>query len=627
MGSDIEDFRELRPMPAFVDKTLLIKAIITNSNSRFLITAPRKFGKSVNLSMIKRFFEICENTEDQKENRRLFENLLIAKEKIIMDDHFGKFPVIFLYLRPKTGSTKSFGEALSAICTAVRGAYEEHRYLAKSDKLTASEKKRFHEEYDLNLEGKEDIADALTKLAYCLKKHWKNKVTVLVDEYDAICSNSFLQVEDIPQLTKGRLHRKATKEIEEIIHLSQAVVSCLLKGNADVGRGIVTGISYLTSKGLSNINTLEVIKFQEDSEFAQYYGLTLDECKNLLTKFNLNSHIEEVKQYYDGYRNNMFSTFSIIQYVEKKKLDNFWTKSGSVEGFDSVLKIPSTASRIFELLDNPSKEMEIIYYSTVGIEEVVELKNILDATDVNDKVIDIYFNFLLEQGYLKITHLPKDEEIIKVKIPNREIEIHLSKKLKAFVKSKTLNLAEARLCAVLFNEISTSDKNNTNLLKKIKDKLNVFFSKIDFYVQNESIFHHIMYNIVGQTGEFIFFSEIVVSSSKSNRLDLKTSSKSNKLDLKTSSKSNRLDLMMIHPKSNIGIIIELKFKKTAEEALQQIISKEYWDAFTNPKYNKEKVDVKYEILIGLNMATNKTVTMCALFNSRKMKDYVNIMNN
>ncbi len=417
------------------------------------------------------------------------------------------------------------------------------------------------------MKGKIGIANALKNLAYFLKKHWKNKVTVLVDEFDGMCSSIFLQVEDIPQLTEGRRHRKATKEIEAIINLSEATVSSLLKDNADVGRGILTGISYLTSKGLSNLNTLEVIKFQEDSEFAQFYGLTLDECKNLLTKFNLDSHLEEVKQYYDGYRNNMFSIFSIIQYVDKKELKNFWTESGMVEGFDSVLKIPFTASRIFELLDNQSNEMEIIYYRKVQIEQVVELKNILDATDVNVKVIDIYFNFLLEQGYLKITHLPKNEDKIKVKIPNREIELQLRTKVEAFIKSKTLNLVEAELCAALFNEISTSDKNNTNLLKKIKDKLNAVFSKIDFYVENESIFHHIMYTIIGQTRKFNFFSEIVVSSLN----------------------KNRLDLMMINPTSNIGIIIELKFEKTAEEALQQIISREYWDAFTNPKYNKKEV--------------------------------------
>ncbi len=140
MDKGIYDFSELRRMPAFIDKTLLMKAIITNSNSRFHFTAPRRFGKTVNLSMIKRFFEICDNAEVQKENRRLFENLLIGKEKIIMDDYFGKFPVIFLYLRPD-GGTESFGEALSTICTAVGMAYKEHGYLAVSDKLTASEKK------------------------------------------------------------------------------------------------------------------------------------------------------------------------------------------------------------------------------------------------------------------------------------------------------------------------------------------------------------------------------------------------------------------------------------------------------------------------------------------------------
>ncbi len=112
-----------------------------------------------------------------------------------------------------------------------------------------------------------------------------------------------------------------------------------------------------------------------------------------------------------------------------------------------------------------SNEIEIIYYRKVQIEQVVELKNILEATDVKVKVIDIYFKFLLEQGYLKITHLHENEEKIKVKIPNKEIEGQLRRKIQSFIRSKNLDTVEAQLCTALFDKISTSDKINRNRLK------------------------------------------------------------------------------------------------------------------------------------------------------------------
>ncbi len=149
MDKGINDFSKLCEMSTFIDKTLLIKAIITHTQSRFLSITPRRFGKSVNLSMIKRLFEIRDNAEEQKENRQLFKNCLIEKDKTIMDNYFGKYPISFLYLRPNL-VIRSFDDAFSLIRTAVENAYNEHGYLALSDKLEASEKEMFDEWYHQN---------------------------------------------------------------------------------------------------------------------------------------------------------------------------------------------------------------------------------------------------------------------------------------------------------------------------------------------------------------------------------------------------------------------------------------------------------------------------------------------
>ncbi len=614
MGKEIHDFRKLRRMPAFVDKTLLIKAIITNSNSNFLITAPRRFGKTVNLSMIRRFFEICDNAEDQKENRRLFENLLIEKEKIIMNDYFGKFPVIFLNLRA-IENIRCFDEAFSVICRAVKRAYDEHRYLALSDKLWAHEKEDLNKWFTLDLNEnpvkrqKGSIINALQNLSYYLKQHWQKEVTVLVDEFDGICSSSFLYVKDIQQLTAGRCHYNATDEIEEIIDLSEATVSSLLKTNDNVDRGVITGISYLTSKGLSNLNTLEVIKFQEDSEFAPFYGLTLDECKNLLTKFNLDSNLEEVKQYYDGYRNDMLSIYSVVNYLRTKTtnttenaLKNYWSDSGIIAGFNDALKIIHIRNIIFKLLNNdPCNEIDILYYNTIVTENIVHLKNILSVNDIEEEFIDIYFNFVLEQGYLKITHLNAEEGRIKVKIPNKEIANVFRTKLRTFFKSKKLKLNEVEECARIFDKLRTSNEINRKLLHNIRDTLNEMIRKFTIEVKNESVVHHILYQVTSETSNFRFFSE--VRASKKNR--------------------NRIDLLLLNDNFGIGIIIELKYSNTADVALNQIIANNYTDAFTYDKYTGDTFYLQYSLLIGLNMDENQNITLSVLFNTTDLKNYVN----
>ncbi len=188
--------------------------------------------------MIKRLFEIRDNAEEQKVNRHLFKNCLIEKDKTIMDNYFGKYPISFFYLRPNL-VIRSFDDAFSLIRTAVENAYDEHEYLALSNKLEASEKEMFDEWYHQNpVKFQGNVIVALQNLAKYLKKHWKKEVTVLVDEFDGICSSSFLFVKDVPQLTAGRRHCNATDEIEAIIDLFEAIVSSLLKDNANIGRGI-----------------------------------------------------------------------------------------------------------------------------------------------------------------------------------------------------------------------------------------------------------------------------------------------------------------------------------------------------------------------------------------------------
>ncbi len=201
MNNAVRDFRNISVLPAFVDKSLLIEEIVRSEHTQFIVTAPRRFGKTVNLAMLKYFFEILENEEELRMNRALFNNLLIGKKRYIMDKYFGKHPILFLSLDPKQ-AVLSYKVAFNFICHVTRRAYHEHAYLSKSDKLEDYQreqcKKWSHMEFLKNVEKTESfINDALRTLIECLKKHWKRNVVVLIDEYDAICTNAIIRIKDI----------------------------------------------------------------------------------------------------------------------------------------------------------------------------------------------------------------------------------------------------------------------------------------------------------------------------------------------------------------------------------------------------------------------------------------------
>ncbi len=255
MDTFSSDFARIRNMPAFVDKTLSIKAVLSFNEILFtswniLLTAPPRFGKSVNLSMLKHFLEILpeKNRKEQLANRALFEGLLIEKEKDIMENHCGKHPIIFLDFK-SSGSISSLSTARVLLFSAIQKAYKQHEYLASSDKLYDGEKKRVEKwcRLDFGENPKLKTVFALNDLARCLRRHWKKGVIVLVDNYDSISRDSLIHINDIKKLKEGRLYLKAEEEIHSIIDLFQGCLSHFFDSSHDVSRGIFTGELYITS--------------------------------------------------------------------------------------------------------------------------------------------------------------------------------------------------------------------------------------------------------------------------------------------------------------------------------------------------------------------------------------------
>ena len=278
MDTAAVNFAEIRYKRAFVDKTMLIKTVL-HVSSRILLIAPRRFGKSVNLTMMKRFFELSPDSEEMEKNRKLFAGTLIAEHEDIMEHHQGKYPVLFLDF--KSNSTiSSLQSACTLLASVVQNAYEEHKYLASSD-LEAREKEKFKSWCDRDFESnpvKEDqiIFTALENLVKYMTRYWKKEVIVLTDEYDSICCDAVIEMDD-------------EKELQRVIALCSGTLSCILK-NPDIKifRGILTGISFLMCKGLSKLTNVNEYKFQESNVFFKFYGLTFDELRDLLKRLSKN---------------------------------------------------------------------------------------------------------------------------------------------------------------------------------------------------------------------------------------------------------------------------------------------------------------------------------------------------
>ena len=612
------DFKDIRYMPAFVDKSMLVDTIMQEKYKSVCLIAPRRFGKSVNLTMLKRFWEVLPDKEAMFENRKLFEDTKLEENSPdIINSHCGKYPIILLDFWCSKEKVTSFGDALESLRDVVHEAYKRHSYLQTSDILNASQKKIVEKWCDddtyLSLADTSlEIGVALKNLAKYLVKHFNQKVIVLVDEYDCVCSNAILNVDDIKEdreLPRGRRRYEASKEIDNIVSLCMGSIGCLLKSNPNVVRGVMTGISYLATMGLSSLN-VNTYKFQELHDFTIFYGLTSAECKEVLSRkeVSMESKYEEIIENYNGYRKNMLSIWSVMHYLNDKgerAEKNYWKQSGVVANLSESLRIPVVRTIVTKLLSHLSNEVEIDYLSKIEIEQIIDLKHVLDGTeDLVAENVSVFFSFLLEQGYLRLVDRSNiSEGKIIVKIPNLEIQDEFCQKLLNFYSKPDFNLDLnlVKQCASLFDKISTSDKDNEKLLESICNSMNEIINKIKFNIQNEATLHHVIFIILFLCSKFQCFSEI--KAGKENH--------------------NRLDLLSLCCELGIGIIIELKYDKTAEAGLKQIINNKYFDSFANTNYNTNKSKINYTLFIGLNLSKDKKITLCALFNSKTLKNCVN----
>lgn len=400
----IDDFKKIRESDFYyVDKTKLIENLINNCGKVNIFTRPRRFGKSLNMSMLKCFFEIGTDTS-------LFNGLYISDNKELCEKYMDKYPVISLTLKDIEGS--DFKEALKRFSELIGCEANRFDFLLNSDRLSSTDKERYSSLIALN-NGKysmdEDVlTSSLKLLSSLLYKHYNQRVIILIDEYEAALYNAF---------NNGYY--------DEMVSLIMSMYANALKGNEALEFAVLTGCLRLPQKiiygGFNNFRYLSIL----DSRFNDSFGFTENEIKELLAYYNQDYYFEETKKWYDGYRFgdvDIYCPLDVINYVDLLNISSnktpqpFWINTSS----NDLVK------RFIYMADK--KTRDDIERLVAG--EVIEKEIHQELTyDEIDKSIDNLWSALFTTGYLTQVGINKDG-YFKLKIPNEEIRTVYKKQIR-----------------------------------------------------------------------------------------------------------------------------------------------------------------------------------------------------
>lgn len=396
----IDDFRKLRESHFYyVDKTRLIEQLLLNWSKVTLFTRPRRFGKTLNMSMLKSFFDIGTD-------KALFDGLYISGNKELCDEYMGKYPVIFLSLKGVEGLT--YEEAFEAFVRIMGKEVNRVSFLADSDKLTQIEREQY-KGLTIIKNGrlafdKEKLISSLQLLSQLLYKHYGKKVVILIDEYDVPLDKAF-----------------QNGYYNEMVSLIRGLFGQALKTNEFLQFAVLTGCLCISKESIfTGLNNFKVMSIT-DSRFDEQFGFTDEEVKKLLSDYDMDSHFDEVKEWYDGYhfgRADVYCPWDVINHVDHLRDDSdakpqtYWINSSG----------NSLVRRLINRADSSTKDEIERLIAGEAIEKVIRQ----DLTyDEIENSIDNIWSVLFTTGYLtKVgeVKLPDSESYAyKLVIPNKEV--------------------------------------------------------------------------------------------------------------------------------------------------------------------------------------------------------------
>lgn len=396
----IDDFRKLRESHFYyVDKTRLIEQLLLNWSEVTLFTRPRRFGKTLNMSMLKSFFDIGTD-------KALFDGLYISGNKELCDEYMGKYPVIFLSLKGVEGLT--YEEAFEAFVRIMGKEVNRVSFLADSDKLTQIEREQY-KGLTIMKNGrlafdKEKLISSLQLLSQLLYKHYGKKVVILIDEYDVPLDKAF-----------------QNGYYKEMVSLIRGLFGQALKTNEFLQFAVLTGCLRISKESIfTGLNNFKVMSIT-DSRFDEQFGFTDIEVKKLLSDYGMDSHFDEMKEWYDGYhfgKADVYCPWDVINHADHLRDDSdakpqtYWINSSG----------NSLVRRLINRADSSTKDEIERLIAGEAIEKVIRQ----DLTyDEIENSIDNIWSVLFTTGYLtKIgeVKLPDSESYAyMLVIPNKEV--------------------------------------------------------------------------------------------------------------------------------------------------------------------------------------------------------------
>ena len=445
------DFKTLRlNNNYFIDKSLYIKDIIDNGSKVILVTRPRRFGKTLNMSMLRYYFDVRE--ENSKE---IFEGLKIMNEDEYYTSKMGYYPVVYVSL--KDVESYSYEKMITDLQKAISNIYIEHRYLLESNKKYEEEKENIRK--ILFQKGNETtLQNALKDLSIYLNRYYGKPVILLLDEYDVPLQAAYV---------KG-YYGKAVEFLKSFYNTS-------FKDNICLEKAILTGVSRIAKESIfSGMNNFDVFTIM-DNEFANDFGITSKEMEKVIADFNIEEDREEIKKWYDGYKignvEGIYNPWSILNYLNKRELRPYWVNTSS----NDLIKMTFRKS-------NSLKEKMIKLLNDEPVEVTIDLETIIVGIENREENI---WGLMLQTGYLKVLETVNlEERLYKVALPNNEIK----DLFRGMVREWFINKVEGENLRSILNDLVNLKLEDFE--RKLKKLVIEMFSYFDVGENTAESFYH-----------------------------------------------------------------------------------------------------------------------------------------
>ncbi len=540
LPTGIEDFKEIRTDGYYyVDKTALIEQVLDKRSKVTLFTRPRRFGKTLNMSMLRYFFEIGTDS-------KLFNGLYISQNAELCEKYIGKYPVIAISL--KGVDADSYTKAKAQIIKIINREARRHRFLLKSENLDSFDKELLTQLLSRQME-EDTITSSLQELTEVLEAHFSKKVVVLIDEYDVPLAKAY-----------------ENGYYDKMVLLIRNLFGNVLKTNDSLAFAVLTGCLRIAKESIfTGLNNFKVYSIT-NTEFDETFGFTNEEVRKMLVYYGLDSHFEEVKAWYDGYRfgnADVYCPWDVVNYCEDHKentnaeLQNYWMNTSGnevIQHFVDSMNDPHMLTK---------SELELLVSGDTVVKQVDEMITYKELYSN----IDNMWSTLFMTGYLTQRGKEPDGRY-HLAIPNREICDCMVRRVLALFKrsvSQNQELLRSFCNAMLASDASTMEHALTEYMGKTISIRDSFAKSI-----RENFYHGLLIGILGSQGAWKAtsnkesgdgFSDILI---EVNEDDLR-----------------------------IGMVLELKYSKTenaldkeCDDALQQIEDKNYDQELREKGYTK-----------------------------------------